>query len=112
MNPPCFRDYNNREIQENLAGMSFDDGMWRLNAKLDSLMHFVEQYRNVNVLNSNYMICVLCRSYHIDYQCMQAQHVDFFERFEHDTSYVDHYGPNWGNMYDYCWYEHCASSDF
>ena len=60
LNPPYFLGYNNRGIQQNLASMSFDDGMWRLNAKLDSLMHFVEQYMNVNVLNSSYMICVLC----------------------------------------------------
>ena len=66
----------------------------------------------LDVLNFNYMICVLCGGYHVDYQCMQAQHVDYFDEFQFCTSYVDHHYPNWHNMHDYDWYDHYASSDF
>ena len=70
--PPYFQDYNNRGIQESLADMSLDDGMQRLNAKLNNSMHLIKQYRNVNVSNSKYMVCVLCGGYHVDYQYTQV----------------------------------------
>ena len=59
-------------VQGNLVGLTFDDGMLRLNAKLNNLIHFVEKYRNVNALNSNHVVCVSCEDYHIDYQYKQA----------------------------------------
>ena len=42
MNPPYFQDYNNREIHNNHASMPFDNGIVRLNAKLNNLIHLVE----------------------------------------------------------------------
>ena len=52
---------------------SSKDGLRRLKAKLDvitlkvqldTIMHDIEQKRNVNVFNSNHMICDLCGGYH------------------------------------------------
>ena len=81
-------------VQEILVGLTLDNGMLRLNTKLDSLMHLIEQYRNVNSFSSNYIICVLCGGYHADYQCMKVQHIDYFDRFEYCTSYVDQHDSN------------------
>ena len=87
--------------------MFLDDGMLMLNVKLDNLMHLVEKYRNVNVSSSNYIVCVMYGGYHVDYQCIQEQHVDCFDGSEYGTSYVDYHGPNWGNIHNYGWYDHC-----
>ena len=72
LNPSSFQNYNNRGIHDNLASMSLDDGMLRINAKLDNLMYLIEQHRNVNVWNSNNVVCDLYGGYHSNYQCMQA----------------------------------------
>ena len=42
-----FQGYNNREIHDNHADMSLDDGILRLNAKFKNLMQLMEQYGNV-----------------------------------------------------------------
>lgn len=43
-----------------------------INARMDNLMHLIEQNRNVIAYNSNHMICDLCKRYHTTYECMQA----------------------------------------
>ena len=70
MSPPCFEGYSNRGIHKNHTGMSFDDGIWKLNAKVDMLIHLVEQKMNVN--DFNFVVYVLCEEYHANYQCVQS----------------------------------------
>ena len=53
-----------------------------------------------------------CVDYHANYQYMQGQYVDYFDGFEHCTSYVNHHDFNWDNMYDYGWYDHYVSYIF
>ena len=50
-------------------------------AKLDNLMHLIEQYRSVDVLNSNYVVYDLCGGCHANYQWVQAQRCDQCDEF-------------------------------
>ena len=43
------------------------------------------------------MICDLCGGYHATYECIQIQHVDYYDELEHCNSCFDQYGSNWGN---------------
>ena len=63
----------NKGNQEITEGMSFEDGLRRLKAKLDvitvkvqldTIMYEIEQKRNINAFNSNHMICNLCGGHH------------------------------------------------
>ena len=106
--------------QGRAAGMSFNDGLRSLNAKFDyiilsvklnNLIHLIEQYRSVDVLNSNHLVCDLCGGYHATYQCVQAQHVDQCDEFGHYNSYFDKYGPNCYNFSDHGWDNQGAYND-
>ena len=35
----------------------------------------------------------------------------YFDEFGQCTSYVDYHDPNWSNLHDYGWYNHCVSND-
>ena len=70
-----FWNRGNKEITE---GMLFEGGLRSLKAKLDvitlkvqldTIMHEIEQKRNVNTFNYNHMICDLCKGCHATHSC-------------------------------------------
>ena len=100
----------NRGNQDVSEGMSFENGLKSLKAKLDvitlkilldTITHMLEQKRNANVFNSYHVICDLCGGYHATHTYMQAQNVDYFDEFEYCNPYFDQNRPNWGNSYGY-----------
>ena len=96
--------------------MSFENDIGALNAKLNhlnSMMHVIEQNKNVNAFNSNHIICDLCGGYHATYECMQTQNVNYYSEFGHCNSNFDQCNSNW--TYDYDWNNQCTynnSSNF
>ena len=73
------RSSMNRGNRESITNMSFEDRLRSLKPKfdyimlktqLDTIMHILEQKKNVNAFNSNHVIYNLCKSYHTIYTCM------------------------------------------
>ena len=72
MDLDCFQCFYNRGDQEKSACLYKNDGISALNAQIDMLTSMLEQKRNDNAFNSNYMICDLCGDYHATHTCKQA----------------------------------------
>ena len=111
----------NRGNQEITEGMSFEDGLRCLKAKfdvmmlqvqMDTIMHEIEQGRNVNAFNSYHVICDLCGDYHATNTCRQAQNVDYYDELEHYNPCFDRYSANWSNSPAYGWDNQCTYSDY
>ena len=88
----------NRGNQDVSESMSFENSLKSLKAKfdfitskvqLDTIMHEIEESKNINVFNSNNMICDLCGGYHTTHTCRQAQNVNYFDEFGHCNPYFD-----------------------
>ena len=71
----------NRGNQEITEGISFENGLKSIKAKLDvitlkiqldTITNMLEQKRNDNAFNSYHVIYDLCRGYHTTYECMQV----------------------------------------
>mgnify|MGYP004709237509 CR=1 FL=1 len=102
----------NRGNQEITEGMSFEDGLRCLKAKfdvmMDTIMHEIEQGRNVNDFNSYHVICDLCGGYHATNTCMQVQNVDYYDELEHYNPCFDRYSANLSNSSAYGWDNQCT----
>ena len=52
---------------------------------------------NVNVFNSNCVICTLCEGCHDTYTCMQVQYMDQLDKCGQYNSYFDKCNSSWKN---------------